>query len=747
MPAFSPELAQNYTCHFIINTVVFLIFSSSSSMHFRKALATVLFIGCLQGMTFSLKAEPPQEIARRVLVIFGADPEETGSRKVWPPDTVTAQHLQVALEWSGYEVEFHDIQKPLPKLPLAKSYAAVIFDGNMKIPHVLAPEFTDWAIALLPSKIKVLWLGAIPLDTPELRRRVLDAYGWGGSGRTLTRPESSKIISRDELVMKSEVPLTPSKLEHYDITAPAGSDIFLSLEAKTEISDNTRFDAAFRAPWGAALFDPYMSKQYSPNHVLQLFDPFVFVERVLPIEAFPIPDSTTRLGQRELICHIDGDGFNSMSNVTPGSINAEVICEKVLKAYPYLPTTVSVIEATTRGLEAGDDPAKRTRYEEVARAIFALPNVQAASHTYSHPFRWMSQDEDRLRLRKAPLNLNLRADADPGALTAEREVNGSINYVSHLLPKGQRVELLLWSGNCRPGPESLASARTSGVEAMNGGNTIISKRWHGNASIAPRTTMMGDELQVYAPAQNEMFYTDDWRSSSLGGFANVIETYKLTGAPRRLKPVNIYYHFYSGERGDAFAALLKVYNWAVNEPLHVITALDYVRTVRDARDAIVTQIEPRTWTIACRGSLQEFRVPINMGYPVVGGSSGVTGWNDEGPWRYIHTNGSKQISLHLQDQPDAHPSVTTSTEPLSVIKQDPNLLTIRCAARRNGKVSLRLPGGEKAWKIQGQKKAESPETRSSTALVTTWGTDSTMNVIVDPELEMLTASLLQLNEH
>jgi hypothetical protein len=399
-----------------------------------------------------------------------------------------------------------------------------------------------------------------------------------------------------------------------------------------------------------------------------------------------------------------------------------------------------VIEATTRGLEAGDDPNKRTYYENVAKDIFALPNVQLASHTYSHPFRWMKEDEDRLRLLKAPLNLSLRPDADQGALTADREVKGSVDYVNKLLPKGKRVELLLWSGNCRPGPDSLASVRASGVEAMNGGNTIISKRWHGNASIAPRTTMMGDELQIYAPAQNEMFYTDDWRSSSLGGFANVIETFKLTGSPRRLKPVDIYYHFYSGERGDAFSALLKVYNWAVNEPLHSITALDYVRSVKDAREAKISKTNERTWSINCQGSLQELRIPKDLGYPVVGNNSNILGWNDEGPWRYIHTNGGKLITLQLKDKPDAQASIAASTEPLTVIKQSPNEISLSVKARRNGKLTLNLTGGEKAWKIVVRSKSAKEGKSLNQESTVQWTSEGIAEIPVSPDCDQITAS-------
>jgi hypothetical protein len=81
------------------------------------------------------------------LAIFGTSVAESGGRKIWAPDTLTATHLQMPLEWMGYEVRYHDIKSPLPTLPLDESYAAVIVDGALKVPYGIAarkPSPSGW---------------------------------------------------------------------------------------------------------------------------------------------------------------------------------------------------------------------------------------------------------------------------------------------------------------------------------------------------------------------------------------------------------------------------------------------------------------------------------------------------------------------------------------------------------------------------------------------------------------------------
>ena len=211
--------------------------------------------------------------------------------------------------------------------------------------------------------------------------------------------------------------------------------------------------------------------------------------------------------------------------------------------------------------------------------------------------------------------------------------------------------------------------------------------------------MMDDELQVYAPAQNEMFYTNDWRSSYLGGFANVIETFKLTSAPRRLKPVNIYYHFYSGERGDALKALASVHEWALSQPLHSITAESYVRSALDARECKITTLSNSHWQIKSEGHIRTFRIPTNQGTPRVGLQHGVTGWADFEGQRYVHTNGAKSVDIELVAEEQNIPSLESSTAEVNVTRFDAEALELTVQDLRPATVRLHLPGGVERWQI------------------------------------------------
>lgn len=641
---------------------------------------------------------------RWILVIYGSDPAETGARKIWPPDTIAAGHLQMPLEWLGYEVEFRSIEKPLPDLPLENRYAGVVVDRTLEVPHEKEAAFAQWLGNLTATRMKILLSGNVLEGSETARRQIMAAFNLQGTGESLDRFHNSRVTKRDEVVMRSETKLVPSRQVFCDITAPPQSQVYLSLEAEDDHGDARHFDAAFRAPWGGAIFDPYIVRQYGPNHLYNMFDPFAFLAAVFGTPDFPVPDPTTRDGLRVFFSHIDGDGFNSLSHVGSHRLNAEVIRDEVLKKYPF-PVTVSVIEASIRGLEADVEDSRPDDYVRIARDIFSLPNVQAASHTFSHPFTWIPGDDDSIRLGREPANLVLSSAAKYPKIVPEREVTGSLDYVNkNLLPPGHRAELLLWSGNCRPPPEALAAARRAHTLEMNGGTTILSRRWPGLAGVAPRITMMDDELQVYAPAQNEMYYTDDWKASFLGGFANVIETFELTGAPRRLKPVNIYYHFYSGERGDALAALQKAEDWALNQPLHTVHALEYVQSVHGARDCAIFQVDEHHWTLQTDGTIRAFRLPASSGFPQTGLDTGVTGWNDDLGVRYLHTNGSKKVEVMLLPGPPGAPSLVSCTGETTFTKLDAEGLVLDVADLRPVHVKLRLPPARQ-WRVEVNGKA------------------------------------------
>ena len=116
-----------------------------------------------------------------------------------------------------------------------------------------------------------------------------------------------------------------------------------------------------------------------------------------------------------------------------------MILERILTKYP-IPVTVSVVEANVRGLEKGLRPEQSDGFEKTARAIFALPQVEAATHTFSHPFVWLDSDvpyEGQHEKR----NLDLHRTIDYPRIDFEREIVGSADYVRTLLPDGERCRV------------------------------------------------------------------------------------------------------------------------------------------------------------------------------------------------------------------------------------------------------------------------------------------------------------------
>ena len=116
-------------------------------------------------------------------------------------------------------------------------------------------------------------------------------------------------------------------------------------------------------------------------------NPFHFLRTVLGEENEPKPDVTTMNGRRIFYSHIDGDGWNNLTEIKKykkdNMISAEVIYRDVLLPYPDIPVSVGVItsemDLACNGLQAS---------ERVARRILALPHVEPASHTHSHPLFW-----------------------------------------------------------------------------------------------------------------------------------------------------------------------------------------------------------------------------------------------------------------------------------------------------------------------------------------------------------------------
>ncbi len=468
------------------------------------------------------------------------------------------------LEYLGYVPRYHDLARGLPPLPSPGRHAGVVTWFHAPVE---TPGYANWLEQALERGVPVLMLGDPGFDWPPALLRRL---GLERMERPAVGPWSP--VEADALVgFESRPPVnTDTPVEGF---LPPGDDSANRTRLSVRGEDGRERAVVLTAPWGGIALAPWIVDQSLDDHIRWILDPFELLRQALQLPDLPLPDVTTLNGRRLWMNHIDGDAFISRAELPGTPWAAEVIRDRVL-ARRRVPHTVSVIEGEIGpdGLQAGNS----AELEAIARSIFRLPNVEAASHSYSHPFVW-----SRLQEGDAPAGYNLPV---PGyRFDLEREIAGSVRYIEQrLLPAGKRCRIFQWTGDTLPGAEALAVAEAHGLLNINGGDTYITRLRPFLAFVSPMARTVDGHLQVYAPVMNENVYTNNWTGPYFG-FRRVIETFELTDRPRRLKPIDIYYHFYSGTKPAALRALDQVYDWAEQQETTPVFAGEYIPLVEEFR--------------------------------------------------------------------------------------------------------------------------------------------------------------------
>lgn len=105
------------------------------------------------------------------------------------------------------------------------------------------------------------------------------------------------------------------------------------------------------------------------------------------------------------------------------------------------------------------------------------------------------------------------------------------------------------------------------------------------------------------------------------------------------------------------SALDRVYRWCQEQPLHAVTAGEFVRMTLDSHSTQVYQDGDRRWRLVNAGYLRTFRMPASAGVPIMSASSGVTGYHCVEDWLYIHTDGGAETVLQMGDSTEAERSL------------------------------------------------------------------------------------------
>jgi hypothetical protein len=216
-----------------------------------------------------------------------------------------------------------------------------------------------------------------------------------------------------------------------------------------------------------------------------------------------------------------------------------------------------------------------------------------------------------------------------------------------------------WSANIPPSEEAIAATKAAKVRNINGGDSRFDRAYPSHAWIAPLGRQVGNHWQIYASNSNENAYTDNWTQRYFG-FQHLVQTLRNTETPVRIKPINLYYHMYSGERTSSLAALRSNLDFIQRQEIAPITTSRYAAIADGFYSTKIIAEDKNRWRFENRDALQTIRFDqATLKTVDFSRSEGVVGQR--------HYQGSLYVALD-----DTHPApVITLTKPEKTDQEPP----------------------------------------------------------------------------
>jgi len=666
--------------------------------------------------------------------------------------TSVHQYLATPLEHLGTRVRYYDVSEGWPDI---RNDPEVIGAAVWNLPVVKGEErnraYLEWAVGMAEAGKRLVFFElpdweqyAYDETVKEKIERLWSHLGVKKSGRWVEATYTVRFVYEDPNIVGFERkyvgirPGYPAIKIISDKTAPH----LIAREKEDAATDSVLIASG---PGGGFVVDDYAmyvrhegEKEFRRWYI----NPFAFLKRAFGLDKLPKPDVTTLSGRRLFYSHIDGDGWNSLSEIEEyrrrNTISAEVVAREILLPHPELPVTVAPIAADLDqewiGLKVS---------QTVAEGIFFLDHIEPASHTYSHPFDWgffrdylpkdekpylakypygswedkgiwenfiaLIRKEDGERAEEAEQEFHYPKKLREGytvprafanfPFDIHQEITGSLAFINRFAPEGKKAALLQWSGNCQPFLKALQLVEEAGVCNLNGGDTRFDSEFGSYAWVRPLYRPVGNYLQVYASMSNENTYTDLW-SSRFYAYRRLPYTLHNTEVPIRLRPINLYYHMYSGEKLASLNALRQNIAYIEKQKIAPVRASRFSETVLGFYSLTLDRKGEDIWEVQKRGALQTLRFDdATLKSVDLARSEGVVGFN--------HLHGSLYVFL----DPAVEPATVALKEELRYweepVAAEPYLLEGRWALshlkrEEKGGWSFTAQGfgdGEMRWRV------------------------------------------------
>lgn len=536
----------------------------------------------------------------------------------------------LVFEYMGYIQKLHDIGKGLPAIETMRHYAGVVIwlDYNYQEPNKLM----QWIKSVKSLGVKVVFIGNFGIDTANFSLESLGIEIDKFSKKTI------KILQKDKMMgfeIDPSLPLLPLQISSKNIK---------SLLTYANDDGTTNTPAAITEWGGYVIGESYILTMNKDN--LWVVNPFEFFKQALRLEDIPVPDVTTENGNRLLFSHIDGDGIMNRVEGNSEHFSGEVILEQILKKYK-IPHSASVIgaEIDAHGLY----PELSQRLSSIAKEMYKLENVEGATHTFSHPYIWGEIKNDTL-------DEQYRLKIKDYTFSLEREISQTLNHINTELFTSNKplAKTIFWSGDCRPRKNALEYIYAHDILNINGGDTQITRANPWLANIGPLGIERGDYYQVYTGAQNENVFTNNWLGP-FWGFKKVVQTFELTNSPRRLKPIDIYYHMYSGSKMASVKALEYVFDWALQQDVMPIFTSEYIPKVMDFYTVSLAH-DNNKWLVSGMRDVKTLRIEQKDAAIDFENSKTVVGLRHFENHSYISLDNTTEHIIKIDEKKPAHES-------------------------------------------------------------------------------------------
>ena len=578
-------------------------------------------------------------VLREILALYD-------SRHEKKPDVSRLHRLaEMPLNWLGYKLAFMDVNGALPAGDELQRFRGIVtwFSEPLADPK----GYLAWLDAATGAGLRLVCLAELappePPGTQEVVSRIFARLGLRFTDQYVKVTHKSKLLTIDNDMAGFERPID-KVLPEFQVLQPASAAAKVHLSASVPDGDGIPSSALIvTSPGGGYVADGFtIYYDEASDRARWVVNPFLFFKLAFGEDRFPVPDVTTLFGRRMYFSHIDGDGWNNISEIEGyremQAAAADVIRVEAIEPFRDLPVSVGLI-----GGDAVPELGGLETTHVSARKIFALPHVEVASHTYTHPFAWgffenydrqaelalidqatrpSSSVMDQVRgvlysIAGKAQNSDTRNRYIAGSASLPRsylkepfdiakEVGGALAMSESFAPPGKKAGIYLWSGDTEPSEATIRATRLAGVRNMNGGDTRLDAEFPSVFYVPPLARPVGAERQIYAANSNENTYTNNWRGPYYG-LLMLEQTLNNTESPRRLKPFNLYYHMFSGEKPGALAAIKHFLNLARTSSVIPVKASTYAAVADSFFDTVIQQVDAMSWSVAKRGAVQTFR--------------------------------------------------------------------------------------------------------------------------------------------